>query len=251
MKAFRSNPDAQAFARRHALYQWQLSPRRSALEARAESVLTAPLNECFGRWSLQVGGGASITASTAGTLRVAHCGLSADCGADLVVDSDRLPLASTSIDVIVLVFALEFAASPHRLIREAYRVLRERGTLMVVGQSASGAAAWLRLLGVTGRGLPMGARLVRPGRLQDWLTLLDFEVETPLGFAAGWPWHRHAPTGSAAERLFADCFAMVAHKRVLPLRPAATPRAVPVRPRVAGAAVGNLSGRVTRLRDKR
>ena len=132
-----------------------------------------------------------------------------------------LPLASGSCDAVVLGFALEFSARPHRLVREAERVLSDRGVLVVIGQSPLGVAAWPRLLGLPGRGLPSGAGLVRAGRLRDWLDLLDFEVEQQLGFAAGWPWRGAARrTPSVA---LADCYGLVARKRVFPLTPARQP----------------------------
>lgn len=224
MPAFRSNPGSQSAvsvrARRRALarHRWRYSQRREATEALAEALLGDTLGDIFGRWCFQVGACERDIGARAGTLRRARCTPWGRREGDLVADDAMLPLASGSCDAIILGFALEFSARPHRLVREAERVLNDRGVLIAIGQSPLGIAAWPRMLGLPGRGLPRGASLVRAGRLRDWLDLLDFEVEQQLGFAAGWPWRGAARRASGAA--LADCYALVARKRVAPITPA-------------------------------
>ncbi|MFM1760358.1 MAG: hypothetical protein RLY75_1629, partial [Pseudomonadota bacterium] len=47
--------------------------------------------------------------------------------------SGELPFASESIDLLVLPHVLEFAADPHQILREAERVLRPEGRLIISG----------------------------------------------------------------------------------------------------------------------
>lgn len=242
MPAFRSNPVPIAptvlSERRRALarHRWRYSAQREAVEAVAEATVAAALGDVFGRWAVQIGACQRGLVARAGTLHHVVCAPWGRHDGDLVSDDSQLPLASDSCDAVVLAFALEFTTRPHRLLREADRVLSDRGVLVVVGQSPFGVAAWPRLIGLSGRALPKGTGLVRPGRLRDWLDLLDFEIDAQHAFAAGWPWR-----GQARRRpldAFADCYALVARKRVAPITPSRVPfkrpRAVPAPGVVAG-----------------
>ncbi len=93
----------------------------------------------------------------------------------LVASAEALPLRSDSVDALVLCHALDLAADPHRVLREAERVLVGEGQLVIVGfnpRSVWGAVRWLR----RGRDLPWCARFMAPGRVRDWLRLLGFEI---------------------------------------------------------------------------
>jgi SAM-dependent methyltransferase len=229
--------EMRAQRRAQARHRWRYSQRRERLEALAEALLSDALGDVFGRWCLQIGACQRNLGERAGTLRRVACAPWSRNEGDLVADECMLPLASDSCDAVVLAFALEFSTRPHRLVREAERVLNDRGVLIVLGQSPLGLAAWPRLLGLSGRALPRGTGLVRPGRLSDWLDLLDFEVEQKLGFAAGWPWRGRARWMPAAP--LADCYALIARKRVAPI----TPLRVPLRrPRAAAAPGGVVAG---------
>ena len=233
--------DARARRRSRARHAWRYSPRRHALEAMAEDVLARPLGDVFGRWCLQLGACERDLTERTATLRHVRCAPWTYRDGQLVADDCMLPLASGSVDAVVLCFALEFSARPHRLVREANRVLNDRGILVVVGQSPHGLAALPRLLGMSGRALPAGTGLVRPGRLRDWLDLLDFEVEAHHGFGNGWPWR--GATRGPVGRAMADCYALVARKRVLPLTPMRRPLRAPRAAPAPGAVVSNFSRR--------
>lgn len=237
--------DLRAQHRTQARHRWRYSQRREGIEVLAESLLSDALGDVFGRWCLQIGACQRNLGERAGTLRRVACAPWSRSEGDLVADDCMLPLASDSCDAVILAFALEFSTRPHRLVREAERVLNDRGVLVVLGQSPLGVAAWPRLLGLSGRALPRGAGLVRPGRLQDWLDLLDFEVEQKLGFAAGWPWRGQARWTPAVP--LADCYALVARKRVAPI----TPLRVPLRRPRAAAAPGGVVARNFRKRWER
>jgi SAM-dependent methyltransferase len=87
----------------------------------------------------------------------------------------ELPVASDSIDAVLLPHTLEFEGDPYAVLREVERVLVGEGHLLVLGFRPLGA--WgLRHRMVVG-GFPPGlARLLSEGRLRDWLALLAFEV---------------------------------------------------------------------------
>lgn len=224
--------------RLRALQRWQHSPQRATLEACAREVLQPHLREVFGRWCVQYGSAGGSVVTHVDTLRSVCAAPVEDREAGLCFDGARMPLATGSVDLFVLVFALEFSPSPHALLREACRVMSDRGVLLIVGQSPYGAAAAKRVLGASGGCLPHGSTLLRPGRLRDWLALLDLELVTQEAFGVGWPARGQAR--STAARWMADCYMLRARKRVAAQTPAARPAFRRRKPKVAGVPVGNM-----------
>ena len=90
---------------------------------------------------------------------------------------NRMPIASDSVDVLVLPHTLEFYPDPHQILREADRVLIPEGKLVVVGFNpwSLWGVGW-KLRHWQHR-LPAPVSLLPSHRLQDWLSLLGFKVE--------------------------------------------------------------------------
>ncbi|MEH6627943.1 MAG: methyltransferase domain-containing protein [Motiliproteus sp.] len=97
--------------------------------------------------------------------------------AAVVGSPSELPFASGCIDAVILHHALDFAESPHQVLREATRVLRPGGKLIVV--SFNPASLWGLYHAITKkkRLVPWCAHFMRQRRLNDWLTLLEFKQE--------------------------------------------------------------------------
>lgn len=98
--------------------------------------------------------------------------------AALVSRFDELPFASQSIDLLVLPHVLEFAQEPHRVLREADRVLVPEGQIVITGfnpASLWGTRHWMGRLGLRPF-LPPSSQMITLPRLKDWLKLLSFEV---------------------------------------------------------------------------
>ncbi len=83
-----------------------------------------------------------------------------------------LPLASGSVDVVVLIHQLEFAERPHQIIREAARVLAPEGHLLVVGFNPMSLWGLRRLLTTGRREPPWTGRYLSALRVGDWMQLL-------------------------------------------------------------------------------
>ena len=87
----------------------------------------------------------------------------------------RLPVASDSVDAVLLPHALDYSDRPHAILREAQRVLRSDGHLVVLGFKPCGLWGFRRL--IPGAGLPPGIdHLISDRQLSDWLQLLDFRI---------------------------------------------------------------------------
>ncbi|OEY67687.1 class I SAM-dependent methyltransferase [Marinobacter sp. X15-166B] len=94
-----------------------------------------------------------------------------------VCDADELPFPNDSIDLVILHHTADFSAYPHQVIREASRVMRGGGQLLVFGFNPLSLWGLRRLVSRSHRG-PWGARFIMRSRMEDWLSLLDFQVES-------------------------------------------------------------------------
>lgn len=92
---------------------------------------------------------------------------------------ELLPIASQSLDLLALPHVLEFSMHPHQVLREAERVLRPEGRLLLSGFNPMSLWGLRRLL--TGRFSskppthPWHGRFIHLTRIKDWLALMGFE----------------------------------------------------------------------------
>lgn len=96
-------------------------------------------------------------------------------GASVVADPWALPLASHSVDLLALPHVLEFSEHPHRILREADRVLMPDGSIVISGFNPLSLWGARRAFGRGGR-FPWNGRFIALLRLRDWLSLLGFEL---------------------------------------------------------------------------
>jgi len=90
----------------------------------------------------------------------------------LVARPEDLPVQSAVIDILVMHHAFEFSADPHQVLREAARVLRPGGTLILLAFNPVSLMGMHSLL--RGREqAPFSARMLGSGRLADWFRLLQ------------------------------------------------------------------------------
>lgn len=220
-------------------HDWlETSAGRRLLGAESQQVAQA-LDSIFGDQLLQVGrwGPAELFTRHARTRRSAVLAAEPGPGIGLVGELDCLPIASDSIDAVLLPHVLETAADPHALLREVDRVLRPDGHLVVLGFNPLGL--WgLRRIASRGRFPPATRHLITEHRLRDWLKLLSFAAEPavfchfalPLLGRPGGAAPRARPRRlralgyQAARRLrqcrpFAACYLLVARKEVFRLTP--------------------------------
>ena len=102
--------------------------------------------------------------------------LSLEPDAAVIADPLQLPIASQSIDLLVLPHVLEFSADPHRVLREAERVLMPEGQIVISGFNTLSFWGLKQSLSRRGSESPWNAHMIGLLRLKDWLKLLGFEL---------------------------------------------------------------------------
>lgn len=178
-----SAPDAQQ--------PWLDSALGQRLLARERALVAEVLEQAFGDDLVQVGGwGPPETfLAAARTRRATLLDSRPGPGVEVLGAYDSLPLATHSVDVLLLPHTLERAPSPHALLREVDRVLRPDGRVVLLGLSPFGPMG-LRRAASAGSFPPACQRFVSEHRVRDWLQLLDCQVRHHHRYLFGWPMQR-------------------------------------------------------------
>ena len=102
--------------------------------------------------------------------------LALERGAALAADPLQLPLASQSLDLVVLPHTLESHLNAHHVLREAERVLRPEGQVVIAGFNSLSLWGLRRKFSGRRAASPWDARFIGLLRLKEWLQLLGFEL---------------------------------------------------------------------------
>ncbi len=154
------------------LSEWFRTPRGEYVLAWEQAQYDNAVEEVFGFNAVQVGlPGVDFMRESRIPLRFAVNG---GAPASLIADPADLPLATHSIDLLVLPHVLEFCANPHQILREAERVLMPEGQVIISGFNPLSMWGARGLWG--GRDHPWCGSFIGLFRLRDWLTLLGFEL---------------------------------------------------------------------------
>jgi SAM-dependent methyltransferase len=171
---------------------------------------------------------------------------------------EQLPIASDSLDVLLLSHTIEFTSEPHQVLREADRVLIPEGHVVILGFNPWGL--WMLWSIVWGwrKKAPWCGRFLRCGRLCDWLQLLGFDIVDTRGYFYRPPFSnkRIMEKLSFIERVgqrfwpfFGGAYCIVAKKRVATLT-AIRPRWRPRRSRLVAPELAGNSSSVTNQQNK-
>lgn len=135
-------------------------------------ILQKQLNKSFGSYALFYNGLDDQPYATL-TRHQVRIG-SAELAPEISCAENFWPIQPDSLDVVVLQHSLEFAASPHEVLREAVQAVRPGGHLVILGTNPYGCLAVGRWVGC---GPWRHARCVSQRRVSEWLSLLGFHVE--------------------------------------------------------------------------
>jgi SAM-dependent methyltransferase len=220
--------------------RWLESPLGAAVLALETRLLQHELADVVGFELLQVGRWGDSGQLCAGA-RTQHRTLVAPdaTGAGAIrAHYDALPIATNSVEAVLLPHTLEHAARPHQLLREVERILVGEGNVVICAfspWSAWGARHYLARSDFP----PHATRLLSERRTRDWLSLLGFEIVAARRYLFAPPWTQGL-IGLRADSWFetqgprlaaplAGAYMLKARKRVhavTPIRPAWTSRPV-------------------------
>ncbi|MDR0248025.1 MAG: class I SAM-dependent methyltransferase, partial [Burkholderiales bacterium] len=109
---------------------WQ-TPLGQYLLTREQNWFDRTIPDLFGFYALQIGLPQQPLLTQS---RIPHrWTLDFNPPANVRADPHALPLPDDVIDLVAMPHALEFTDDPHQLLREAHRVLRPEGRLLIVG----------------------------------------------------------------------------------------------------------------------
>jgi len=220
---------------RHLLRQWYKTPLGQAVEAQESQVLGDLLPNIFGYHLLQLSEHGFSDYLEQSTIRhrliLDYDNHNLETELNMRCNSHQVPIASDSVDAVLLPHTLDVDHSPHLVLREVDRVLVPEGKVIVVGFNPWSSWGLRHMFNAWGKNTPWNLRFISPFRIKDWLTLLGFEIETVNTF-----FHR-PPLGNplAIQKLgfidklgqkiwpaFGSIYVLVANKKVstmTPIRP--------------------------------
>lgn len=180
--------------RQAAIDEWTGSPLGRHLIGLEQTLVDQVLPSLYGFHLMQVGLSTRTPLYANSMIRhrfsIAPFASESDHGVSAFSEPEQLPIESDSLDVMILHHALEFSDNPHQMLREAARVVVPHGNLIIIGFNR------LSLFGLRGLvsrrfGNPVWqGGMLSPGRVADWLNLLDFGIDSVQYCGHGLPLQR-------------------------------------------------------------
>lgn len=93
-----------------------------------------------------------------------------------------LPFKSESVDMVILPHLLEFECNKYQVLHEIERILKPEGKLTIISFNPWNIYINLQYIKRRVRNMPWLPSLVSCSQIEDWLRLLNFEVELATGF---------------------------------------------------------------------
>jgi SAM-dependent methyltransferase len=158
----------------NTLQEWLATPLGQYLLEKEQAYLDDVTPDIFGFHALQLG---MPEVDLLRESRIAHrMRIAAADHPDVYAKCHELPLATHSIDMVLLPHVLEFASEPHAILREVDRVMMPEGRLVIVGFNPWSLWGLRSALGFSRNEFPWNGRFVSLLRVKDWLALLGFDV---------------------------------------------------------------------------
>lgn len=228
------------------LTEWLQGPLGISVLKAERTQLARVLTGMFGYHIVQVG--TLTNAELLAASRITHhVVLNVDPGVGItraghpICSAAALPIASRSVDVVVLPHTLEIEPDGPELLAEAERILIGDGHVVILGFNPWSLWGLGRLLLAWRGGMPWCSRFQARARVCAWLKPLDFEVVESRCFFFRPPLARRGLErwlvlverfGGACWPAFGGLYVLVAKKRILgmtPIQPTwtSTPTVVP------------------------
>ncbi|MDJ0777453.1 MAG: methyltransferase domain-containing protein [Gammaproteobacteria bacterium] len=100
-----------------------------------------------------------------------------DSGAQVCAHPAMLPVATDSVDLVILMHHLSNTAEPHAVLREAFRVLIPEGRLIIIDFNPMSLWGLRGFLQSWLERIPFRGHFYTARRIDDWMRLLGFDQE--------------------------------------------------------------------------
>ncbi len=168
--------------------RWDNSPLATYIREEEQSLLETVVTDLFGYHLLQIGSGYGLSGVEKSRISNRVLLLQKDENfrserASIVrVENDALPIASDSVDVVILPHTLELENEPYQLLREVDRILIAEGHLVIVGHDPLSLWGLRKLFRVCRNSYPWDRQYFSRRRVRDWMGLLGFDTEKVIPF---------------------------------------------------------------------
>lgn len=92
-------------------------------------------------------------------------------------EPEKLPFCPDSVDHILLHHTLDYCEDPYQVLRESQQALCAGGYLIVVGFNPASWWGIRKLFSFGSKSIPWLGRFLSVNRVEDWLNVLDLEVQ--------------------------------------------------------------------------
>lgn len=172
------------------LQSWYCTSLGATILCEMNTLLQDVLPDIFGYQGLQIGqlDPKSNLLECSGLHKKLVLGASAGfAGADLAGDALALPIASDTMNLVILPHTLDFCTDPHQVLREADRVLTRDGHLVIIGFNPWSLLGLRHLLFGWRATVPWDGEFYSRRRMSDWLSLLNFRTLDDTSFFLRFP----------------------------------------------------------------
>lgn len=155
---------------------WYGSDIGQYLLAELETRLNPILATTFGYYSLQIGC-SGLAPRIHESCRIKHQFTLAewDQSAKIQANPSMLPIASDSVDLVVLMHHLSNTSEPHAILREAFRILIPEGKLVIIDFNPISLWGLRHFFQSWLEHVPFKGHYFTAKRVDDWMRLLGFD----------------------------------------------------------------------------
>ena len=171
-----------SIAARQKLRRWYKTPLGEALYQQESEALAAVLPKLFGYHVIQLSNHMGTEYLEKSLIRhqviVDYDTKDSDTDVNIRLNAHQLPIASDSIDVVLMPHTLDVDMTPHLVLREVDRILVPEGRVVIQGFNPWSSWGVRHLMNLYKGEPPYSLHFISPSRIKDWFALLGFEIES-------------------------------------------------------------------------
>ena len=170
--------DSKGFA---SIEEWYRGETGQYLFNELETSISPLLATTFGYYSLQLGC-TGLAEALQESCRVKHQFTLGDDDKDALIRANpsMLPVASDSVDLVILMHHLSNSSEPHAILREVFRVLIPEGKLVIIDFNPASLWGVRNFFQSWLEHVPFKGHFYTAKRIDDWMQLLGFEQHRHL-----------------------------------------------------------------------